>query len=94
MTGVQTCALPISPIQVVADTRLMLKVEIDVEAEKARLDKEMARLQVEITKAQGKLSNDSFVQKAPAAVVEQEHARVAAFSDTLEQVKKQRAHLD
>ena len=83
-----------APIQVVTDTRLMLKVEIDVDAEKTRLDKEIARLQIEITKAQGKLSNDSFVQKAPAAVVEQERARVAAFSDTLEQVKKQRAHLD
>ncbi|HEY7804378.1 MAG TPA: class I tRNA ligase family protein, partial [Orrella sp.] len=82
-----------APIQVVADTRLMLKVEIDVDAERARLDKEIARLEGEIAKANGKLSNASFVEKAPEAVVTQERARVAAFSDTLEQVRTQRARL-
>jgi valyl-tRNA synthetase len=82
-----------APVQVVGQTRLMLKVEIDVAAEKVRLDKEIARLEGEINKAQAKLSNESFVARAPAAVVEQEQQRVAQFGETLAQVKGQRAKL-
>ena len=82
-----------APVQVVGNTRLMLKVEIDVAAEKARLDKEIARLEGEINKAQAKLSNESFVARAPATVVEQEQQRVAQFGETLAQVKGQRAKL-
>ena len=82
-----------SPVQVVGDTHLMLKVEIDVAAERLRLDKEIARLEGEIAKAQGKLSNESFVARAPAAVVEQEKLRVEQFGDTVKQVQAQRAKL-
>lgn len=82
-----------APVQVVGDTRLMLKVEIDVEAELARLDKEIARLDGEIAKANGKLSNPSFVERAPTQVVEQEKQRVANFSQTLENVRQQRTRL-
>ena len=82
-----------APVQVVGDARLMLHVEIDVEAEKARLDKEIARLEGEIAKANNKLGNPSFVERAPAAVVEQEKARIAQFGQTLTQVREQRARL-
>ncbi|MGB6242018.1 MAG: valine--tRNA ligase [Castellaniella sp.] len=82
-----------APVQVVGTTQLMLHVEIDVAAERARLDKEIDRLEKEITKAHGKLSNASFVERAPAAVVEQEKARMVQFGETLERVRIQRARL-
>ncbi|VCU69063.1 Valine--tRNA ligase [Pigmentiphaga humi] len=82
-----------APVQVVGDARLMLHIEVDVAAEKLRLDKEIARLQGEIAKANGKLGNASFVDRAPPAVVEQEKARLAQFSDTLAKVQEQRAKL-
>ena len=82
-----------APVQVVGASRLMLHVEIDVAAERVRLDKEIARLEGEINKANGKLSNASFVERAPAAVVEQEKARVAQFGETLRKVQEQRAKL-
>jgi valyl-tRNA synthetase len=67
----------------------MLKVEIDLAAERERLVKEIARLEGEIGKAQAKLGNASFVERAPPAVVEQEKQRLDRFCSTLQQVRSQ-----
>jgi valyl-tRNA synthetase len=82
-----------APVMLVDDFKLMLKVEIDVAAEKERLGKEVARLEAEISKANSKLNNESFVARAPAAVVEQEKARVVEFSANLEKLQNQLAKL-
>ena len=74
-----------APIKVVDDLRLMLKIEVDVAAERERLGKEVERLENEIRKAEGKLGNASFVERAPAAVVAQEQERLAGFGATLVQ---------
>jgi valyl-tRNA synthetase len=76
-------------VAVQGDARLALHVEIDVAAEKERLTKEIKRLEGEIVKAQAKLGNESFVARAPAAVVEQEKQRMADFGATLERVQQQ-----
>jgi valyl-tRNA synthetase len=81
-------------VAIVGSFKLMLKVEIDVAAERERLDKEIGRLSAEIAKAQGKLNTESFVARAPAAVVEQEKKRLEDFSSTLAQLQMQRVKLN
>jgi len=54
---------------------------IDIAKELERLDKEKTRLDGEIKRLNGKLSNESFVSKAPAAVVEQERAKLAKYKE-------------
>lgn len=82
-----------APVSVIGNARLALFVEIDVEAEKARLSKEAKRLEGEIAKAHGKLSNEAFCAKAPAAVLEQERKRLADFGATLTRIQEQLARL-
>ncbi|EGI76046.1 valine--tRNA ligase [Hylemonella gracilis] len=83
-----------APVAVVGEARLCLHMEIDVAAEKARLGKEAARLQGEITKAAAKLGNEAFVAKAPPAVIEQEKKRVADFTATLSKIQAQLGQLE
>jgi valyl-tRNA synthetase len=82
-----------APVAVAGGLRLALFVEIDLAAERTRLDKEIARLQAEIAKAAAKLGNESFVARAPAAVVEQERARLADFETAVTRLAGQRARL-
>ena len=82
-----------APVAVVGEARLCLHMEIDVAAEKLRLGKEITRIDGEITKAHGKLGNEAFVAKAPAAVLAQEQKRLADFAATIERLREQLARL-
>lgn len=79
----------VAPVAIVGDFKLMLKVEIDVKAELERLEKEAARLTVEITKCEGKLSNEKFISKAPSDIVTAEKIRLANFTEKLVKLRQQ-----
>jgi len=89
-----TKAAAAAPVAVVGEARLCLFMEVDVAAEKIRLGKEVARLEGEIGKANGKLSNEAFVAKAPPAVIDQERKRVADFEANLSKMKTQLLQLE
>ncbi|HSQ72196.1 MAG TPA: valine--tRNA ligase, partial [Rubrivivax sp.] len=82
-----------APVAMSGAMRLALFVAIDLAAEQARLAKEIARLQGEIAKADAKLGNAGFVARAPAAVVEQERARLADFRQALARLQDQQTRL-
>jgi valyl-tRNA synthetase len=75
------------------EARLALRVTVDVEAEHARLTKEIVRIEAEIGKATTKLDNPSFVARAPAAVVAQEQQRLEDFRRTLDRLRDQASRL-
>ena len=78
-----------APVALTATAKWMLDIKIDVAAESARLAKEIARLDNEIVKVHAKLGNVSFVERAPAAVVDQEKKRQAEFEATVIQLRIQ-----
>jgi valyl-tRNA synthetase len=84
-----SAAAQAAPVAVIGELRVCLFIEVDVAAEKARLTKEVARLQNEIEKAGSKLKNEAFVAKAPPAVIEEAKKRVADFTATLTKVQEQ-----
>ena len=82
--SVGQCLLPCTPLITAAHQLQEVGVDIDGKPQRSIL---------EIAKANGKLSNESFVARAPEAVVAQEKERVTNFSATLEKVKEQLAKL-
>jgi valyl-tRNA synthetase len=80
---------------VVGELRLFVPLEglVDLDAERARLDKELKRVESEIGKCRNKLASGTFVQNAPAAVVEQERQRLADWSTQRDALAAQRARL-
>jgi len=77
------------PVSIVGGTSFSLYVEVDVDAERARLGKEATRLEGELVKVKAKLANEAFVSKVPPAVLAQEQKRLTDFSSTLEKIRDQ-----
>ena len=87
---------PASATALLGDMQILVPMKgvIDVAAERARLEKQQAKVNAELAKANGKLANDKFVNNAPAAVVQQEQQRAAEFEKQLGQLGQQLAKLD
>ncbi|MFA1641626.1 valine--tRNA ligase [Chryseomicrobium imtechense] len=71
-----------------AELFLPLQGLIDIDAELARLEKELAKWEKEVKLVQGKLSNELFVSKAPEAVVAEERAKEADYLEKRDTVIK------
>lgn len=86
---------PPAATAIVGELTLLVPLEglVDMDAERTRLDKEIKRVESEIGKCNGKLGNATFVQNAPAAVVEQERARLNDWTTQLTGLREQRAKL-
>ncbi len=82
---------PASATALLGDMRLLvpLKGVIDVDAERARLEKQQQRLSVDLARARGKLDNEKFVNNAPLEVVTQERQRAAEFEKAIGQLTEQ-----
>ena len=66
----------------------------DKTAESARLDKEIAKIEAEIQTVESKLKSESFIERAPAVVVEEHRQRAKDFSAQLTKLKQARAVLN
>ncbi len=62
---------------------------INKDAELARLNKEIEKYHNEISRIEKKLSNEAFVAKAPAQVIEKEKAKMADYQTGLEKLQVQ-----
>jgi valyl-tRNA synthetase len=80
---------------VVGELKLLVPLEglVDLGAERARLDKELKRVEGEIAKSHGKLASDTFVQHAPPAVVELERQRLLDWTMQRDALATQRAKI-
>ncbi len=84
-------AEPAAAAAVVGTLRVMIPLAglIDLDAEKSRLTKEIARIEAEINKCEGKLGNANFVAHAPPEVVTQERQRITDWNTTLDALREQ-----
>jgi valyl-tRNA synthetase len=78
-----------APVAVLGEARIMLYKEVDPALEAERISKEIARLGGEIARSKAKLSNASFVERAPAQVVGQERKRLADSEQNLLKLQEQ-----
>ena len=76
-----------------AELYLPLEGLLDLDEERARLDRELAALDVERTRAEAKLANPAFVEKAPPNVVAKARERLAEVDQALAKVRAQRVEL-
>lgn len=67
---------------------------IDKQAELARIKKAMERIENDVKRTQGKLNNENFVSKAPAAVIEKEQQKLADASQQLEKLQEQQKTIE
>jgi len=86
---------PESATALVGEMKILIPMAglIDKEAEEARLNKEIAKLNNDITRVEGKLSNASFVDKAPPAVVDKERQKLNNLKTALQQFTEQLAKI-
>ena len=86
---------PASAAARVGELDLFVPLEglVDLGAERSRIDKELKKVEAELAKSRSKLASETFVANAPAAVVEQERARLAEWTAQVAALSAQRERL-
>jgi valyl-tRNA synthetase len=82
-----------TPIAATALGEILLVVDVDLAAERERLDKEITKIEVELRVVESKLNNKSFVDRAPRDVVELNRQRQRNFSEQLARLRQAREKL-
>ena len=82
---------PLNALSLIGDLKVMVPLAglIDLEAERGRIGKEVDKARQELEKIDKKLSNEAFVAKAPAAVVNKDRERAGELQTTLQTLQKQ-----
>ncbi|EGQ22516.1 valine--tRNA ligase [Sporosarcina newyorkensis 2681] len=91
--GVNAPGKTMSAVVTGAELYLPLEGLIDIDEELARLTKELGKWEGEVKRVQGKLSNERFTAKAPAAVVEEERAKEQDYLEKRAAVERRIAEL-
>jgi valyl-tRNA synthetase len=76
------------PIASVGPVKVLASAEIDAGAIAARLEKRRDELRAEVARAEGKLANEKFVARAPAALVEEEKGKLERYRAELEELSE------
>jgi valyl-tRNA synthetase len=86
---------PVSATQLVGEMQLLVPMSglIDKAAEITRLDKEIDKKLTEISRAEGKIGNPSFVERAPADVVQKEKDKVLDLGSAIQQLQEQKQRI-
>ncbi len=82
---------PLASTQLVGEMEVLVPMAglIDKDAEIARLSKEVDKMSKELQRVQGKLSNEKFISKAPADVVEKEKAKLSDAQSSFDKLNEQ-----
>ncbi len=82
---------PAAATALLGELRLLVPMKgvIDVDAERARLEKQLDKVNVDLARTTGKLCNEKFVNNAPADVVAKEKQRAAEFEKMITQLNEQ-----
>ena len=82
---------PESAIALVGELKILIPIVglIDKDAEIARLEKEILKIQKDLPRVEGKLNNPKFIDKAPADVIDKEKQKLAALYSSLKNLEEQ-----
>jgi valyl-tRNA synthetase len=92
LTDVFSSVTGITAVSAIGESRVEI-TQANKKADRERLDKEIERIEAELQTVEAKLQNKSFVDRAPAVVVEEHRRRLADFTAQLAKLRQARADL-
>ena len=86
---------PESAIALIGEMKILIPMAglIDKDAELARLEKEIQKIKIDLPRVEGKLSNPTFIDKAPPEVIDKEKTKLADLCSALNNLEQQQAKI-